>query len=273
MTINKSLSNAVAVQAIEQNLDKFVGLSQHWPACDTRVDQDIVWAISDTPFYTLNNVAQARLNDAQAAETIEQVAQLSSSKQVPVIWWVGPLSTPESLGAQLEAHGFMSVSQTPGMALDLTRLAALESMPARLNITKVSNQDDLNRLNQVSARGIDLGPETEAATLEMLSSAMVAATGLQYYIGWFDNKPVATASMLLDDRVAGIYNVVTLPEVRKRGIGSAMTHFALKDALTQGAQIGILHSSPLGINVYRGLGFEVFCQFQLYLCGAEYIRQ
>ena len=83
----------------------------------------------------------------------------------------------------------------------------------------------------------------------------------QHYIGWLDGEAVATATVFLGAGVAGLYFVMTVPEVRRRGIGAAITYGALRDA---SAEYAVLGSSPAGRSVYERLGFREYCTIELY---------
>ena len=270
----QDFSPPTAISAIEAKLVEFVALSQHWTTANTRVDSEIVWAISSVPSYTLNNVAGAKLPTADVDKTLEMVVALGQTKQVPIIWWVGPSTRPNNLSQCLEEKGFIHVSTIPGMAIDLLTIDMKKPALDNLRITKVESDEALEILSHVSAKGIDLPDYAEKGTYELLSAvAQQPNSSFNHYIGWLDNTPVAATSMLLAAEEAGIFNVVTLPEVRKRGIGSAMTCHALQEARTQGARVGVLHASPMGLGVYKNLGFETFCEFELFLWGHQYIQQ
>jgi len=66
------------------------------------------------------------------------------------------------------------------------------------------------------------------------------------------------------DGVAGIYNVATLPEARGKRIGSMITAAPLIDARERGYRISILHSTKMGYNVYRRLGYQEICRLIRY---------
>jgi GNAT superfamily N-acetyltransferase len=67
-----------------------------------------------------------------------------------------------------------------------------------------------------------------------------------HFLAYLHGVPVATATLFLRAGVAGIYQVATLPEVRRQGIGAAITRVPLLHARDRGAQTSILFSSPLG---------------------------
>jgi predicted acetyltransferase len=69
--------------------------------------------------------------------------------------------------------------------------------------------------------------------------------------------------------MAGIYNVATLPELRKQGIGTALTVAPLLDARAWGYQIGTLQSTQMGLHLYRRLGFQEYCTFNAYFWSGE----
>jgi predicted acetyltransferase len=88
---------------------------------------------------------------------------------------------------------------------------------------------------------------------------------LRSYLGRLDGEAVAASSLLVAAGVAGIYNVATLSEARRQGLGTAVTLEALREARELGYRIGVLQSSAMGFGVYRRLGFEQHGTYHVYV--------
>jgi GNAT superfamily N-acetyltransferase len=75
----------------------------------------------------------------------------------------------------------------------------------------------------------------------------------------------ATAATALWGEAAGVFFVDTDRDWRRRGIGTAMTAAALRDAARLGARTAILDSSRLGLGVYRRLGFDAVSDITMFV--------
>jgi predicted N-acetyltransferase YhbS len=64
--------------------------------------------------------------------------------------------------------------------------------------------------------------------------------------------------------VAGLYFVSTAPEVRRRGIGAAITCAALEGARALGHRTAVLGASTPGHGLYGRLGFADVCAIDVY---------
>ncbi len=78
------------------------------------------------------------------------------------------------------------------------------------------------------------------------------------------HRVFGTVALFFAAGVASINWVVTLPQFRRQGIGAAMTLLAAREARSAGYRVGVLTASPLGINIYRRLGFQEYCQVSTY---------
>ena len=229
-----------------------------------RDDHRLRWVIGGSPVDYHNCVVQARLASNEVEPAIDEVIQQFRAHRVPGTWHIGPSSRPVDLGDRLRQRGFTGGWSDVGMASDLHALPDNVPVPAGLVITRVRDRQALAAWAQ--ARALD--PEGE------LESNWVAETyariGLgdevpwRHYVGWLGRRPVATATLLLAAGVAGVYFVLTVPEVRRQGIGTAITLAALLEARALGYGVGVLGASEMGRSIYRRLGFGEYCRVAVY---------
>lgn len=152
------------------------------------------------------------------------------------------------------------------MAADLLALDESFTAPAGMEISEIQDIESLETWCRTAATGYELPDIAGRAWL-----AWYRAVGLnhnpplKHFIGVLKGKPVAVASLFLASGVAGVYNVATVPEARRQGIGALITLEALFKARAAGFRVGILQSSEMGAGIYRRLGFREFCRIDHYI--------
>jgi ribosomal protein S18 acetylase RimI-like enzyme len=224
--------------------------------------EDLAIALAGLPVPFTSQVHAARLDAAAAERDAGRVAGLLVERGVPGTWWVGPLSRPPELPPILERHGFAFSEDLPWLAADLDRVPREEgSAPPGLAIRPVEDAASLARYLDVMQAGFGMGDEPRRA-MQLLSDAVGFGDGRDGWIrflGTVDGRPVATAGLMFGGGIAGVYNVATVPDVRRRGYATALTAAATGRARALGFRVAALGSSPLGRGLYERLGFREAC--------------
>jgi ribosomal protein S18 acetylase RimI-like enzyme len=85
------------------------------------------------------------------------------------------------------------------------------------------------------------------------------------YVGYLDEEPVSTTSIVRGAGVTGVYNVATLPGFRRRGFGEAVMRHALAEVCGElGTERVILQSTPAGLGMYQRMGFRTVARVAVY---------
>jgi GNAT superfamily N-acetyltransferase len=90
----------------------------------------------------------------------------------------------------------------------------------------------------------------------LVPAASFAQPGFRAYVGTIDGEPVTTALSSTSGDYVGVFDVATAARHRGRGYGAAITARAVLDGFNSGASVAYLQSSPIGLKVYEGLGFQ-----------------
>jgi ribosomal protein S18 acetylase RimI-like enzyme len=85
------------------------------------------------------------------------------------------------------------------------------------------------------------------------------------FVGYVDDEPVSTTSIVSGAGVIGVYNVATLPGSQRRGFGEAVMRHALAEVIKQrGTERVILQSTPAGLKLYERMGFRQVARVAVY---------
>lgn len=251
-------SKASMAHAVEANLFAFFQHLAAWPRVELHDDGACCWTLSDLPFPLFNSVLKARL-DGGADACIEARLRACGDRCVPLLWWTGPSTTPSDLGERLQQRGFF-LEPAQGMAASLTAFALEAPAADGVTIAAVEDASTLRTWTRVLCHAFGAPPQFGEAFGELASSiGLGPASPFRHFLARVKGEPAATCSVFLGAGVAGIYDVATIPERRRRGLGAAVTRAAMVEALARGYRMAILHSSAVGVGVYRSLGFEHVC--------------
>jgi ribosomal protein S18 acetylase RimI-like enzyme len=253
--------------AIEQNLFSWISVFGAVWAMKSDDPGGVERSISPVGFPFFNSIMHTRLVPENVEPAIQRIKLDAETRQVPVLWWVGPSTRPADLGCQLENRGFAIDEDGRGMAVDLQNLN--ESLPVAEGLSIQRAQDHKSLRDWSLALG--LGFEAPAAKMddfiERWSNFMGQANPdiVQAYMARLNGQPVATSLLMLGAGIAGIYAVATIPEARRKGIGAQVTLYPMLQARSQGYRVGILQSSEMGHGVYQSIGFRDYCRITSYI--------
>lgn len=263
------LSPPALTHAVKANLYAFFDALRASPAAEVQADAQALRWHTAVPHPWFNGVLSAQPPGDDAARMVQDALGYFRARDVgSFTWWLAPDLEPEGWSAHLLAHGFRTNDQTPGMALDLAALPP--PAPHPLIIRHVDDRPTLDAWGRTFMQGYGM-PESLAPVFTELLGSLGMDLPLRHYLGWLDGRPVAASSMFVAAGVAGIFNVATLPEARRRGLGSAMTLAPLFEARDLGYRAAVLQSSDMGYPVYERLGFTTLCRMDhfYWASGAE----
>ena len=196
-------------------------------------------------------------------EIDKQIAQLCfkmENGEIPNEWVVGPRSFPSDLGYYLEKNNIIKQSSMTGMAIDIKKMDLTLTIPDNLYIELVDTKSKMLVWTDVVSRGLWNGETFESCLFENL----ISNPNYKFYIAYLNGEAVASSMLMLSHNVAGIDMVSTIRKYQGMGIGTAMTVTPLLYAKDKGYNIGVLQASEAGEPVYRKIGFEEYCRFDVY---------
>lgn len=169
----------------------------------------------------------------------------------------------------VKARGFATEASMPAMAVDIDRMRPT-ALPPGYEWARIGAGVE----GQAWAEALAVGYGLPQALADMFAPNAVGAdladdAQVQFFAVLRDGRQVSTSMFYLEDGLAGIYCVSTLPEERQKGLGAHATAEALRVARRLGYRVGILQSSEAGHPVYLQLGFGDYAQVPMLICMPE----
>ena len=201
---------------------------------------------------------------SKSALDVKFVCDRFWSRNLPFAFWVGFDDEYSDFQNDIEKIGLNFDEVEIGMAVSMDELD-FEIFCNKLEIKLVSNAELLRNFITVYK---NLIPSDANAIDEFYTKAapfiLNPKSDLKLFVGFYDGMPAATSALFLQDNVAGVWDVTTLPKFRRKGIGTDMTLYALKYAKDLcNCEVGVLTASSDGESVYRKIGFRKIKEFRI----------
>jgi ribosomal protein S18 acetylase RimI-like enzyme len=201
-------------------------------------DTDAAYADPASAFHYDNAVVLLRPPVA-IEEVVRRAYEFYPQRRPWALLSLFPLGDLSPMGLTLDGHPPLMV-RPPG--------AATPAPVDGLSIEPVRSAEQIADFDRVLVAGY---PGISAGG-SIANPALLEAGVARLFLGYLDGKPVATSGSAVNHGIVEVDWVCTLPDLRGRGIGAAMTHSATTvDPMLP----AVLIASDEGRSVYERLGY------------------
>jgi N-acetylglutamate synthase len=163
--------------------------------------------------------------------------------------------------ARIFLYGYVEYDAMPAMWLD-GEPGGQPAGASDLWITQVSSPVTLAAFRRILSVVFHL---SIAEVNLVLGEKTLEIPHVHHYLGWLDNTPISTASLVLSGDVAGVWNVGTLAEYRRRGVAAALMRHILADARALGCNKSMLLATDDGQPLYECLGYKTLSNIRVFV--------
>ena len=244
--------------AFDANLRTFWShLFGHLRAAVCHDEPGVFWFETGICHDIFNRAMPTSLDRAVFPASLARVRDHFQQRRLPFLWHMGASSHLANEQSILEGHGLTHYETEPVMVADLLNFNEEVSVVPQLAILLVNTDELLKQWIHVG----EPGSSQEVIDLWFTFYADLCfkpESPLHLFLGMLDGQPVATSEIFFGGGVALLGAVNTLSQHRRQGIGAALALAALRDAQKQGYRMSVLSASPMGINIYRRIGFREY---------------
>lgn len=240
------------IAALQENLRSLVYSSQT-AQIQVQSTPTVTQSWSSVPFPYFNIIAQA-------ADDADIGAVLQPYQEAAAVWFC--IGAPGVEG-RLPEHGLTLLDTRPCMT------AAFDAIAYKgPEIDAVQVGDEAGCRDWVTVQSEANGGFPDAvqdAYVGLVGMALNPDGKTRAFVAYDDGQAVACSLLHMAGDVAGIWQVGTIPEARRKGYGSAITYAALTDAAERGCATSVLIATQMGRPVYEKMGYRTFTEAKVYL--------
>jgi GNAT superfamily N-acetyltransferase len=255
--------NADLAESLHQFVCVWKLIGKPFPKVDLSDRSGLVIAWPDThfPFYNAVFLTEP-LSNAQVLQTrVRAAAEYMRARQNGGLFVVclDNLNgmARENLSTILDQAKFVQTFPMTGMAGDILPMEA-PGHPA-LRFERIRDDATIQDFVQLNCVSYDVPVDGSRSLLTDLTLWREHAYG---FVAYEANKPVSTATAIINEGCLFLFLVATAPEARRKGYGEAVVRHALQAAhKATGISRTVLHATEAGYPLYLQLGYRPSVKF------------
>jgi GNAT superfamily N-acetyltransferase len=245
------LSGTEKPRQIQENMIAYMRLFAGLPGVIT-YDAESFWMVSNKPAPG-NNILRTHCDAERTEQWIDAILEEIGKYIDQIGWFVFPDDQPADLGKLLEARGMPGGPGGNWLWTDLTSLGTYPPVPDSFRIEQVQNDAMLVEWIRVSEAGF--GADVAIFYDAYARHGYGRDAFSLHYIGYLDDTPVTSGTLLDAGGGASIYDISTPPAFRGQGFGGAITHALMQEIRKRGYADTWIWSSNMAKSLYHKLGY------------------
>lgn len=222
-----SLDQIMALERVNYEANRVI--AKVTPEVELEIRDDVILTSSELfPAPDTTHACLLRATPETADNLITGVMAYFGEKGLPCTIFLSPACTPPGLSKQLLAHGFKQYEHETWMILeDVPNYQASDS-PAKVTVKKITNAEVLT-FAEVFMQAYEMPLEYAPAMAQLLTPS-VGLPDVYHYLGFIDEQPIATFSLICYQKFGILGSAGVLHEYRGRRIIYDLATTALKAA-------------------------------------------
>ena len=90
---------------------------------------------------------------------------------------------------------------------------------------------------------------------------LCASGKMVFFLGYCGALPAAASATMNNAGNGTLEFIATLPDHRRQGLGTAVCRAAIRQLIDDGAYLISLRARPMGVSLYKRLGFKAYFDF------------
>ncbi len=197
--------------------------------------------------------------------------ELTSFGKTPFFWYVEEDASPKFKKA-LKQHGFIDAGIFRGVLGSLDALPASSPIPEGCVLEMVQDEKAMKEFSDLVCQVFGIESPTKEAYQDLLWKLSQEKEAQWYHwVARKEGQVVSALSTMVRDGIVSFWNGASSPQLRKRGLSTALRLFSLEHAKAQGARFGssYLMSEGLALGICTKLGYQTKWRFHAFISPAK----